>query len=282
MGRLDHGAWTSLRVFLADQLDDFRQPRLERLLAGEPDRDRVNIEEIVHVAPEPLLELVVDPVAGAVPDQCAKAQPHLARLPQEEGDVGIVSGVKDDIRAFTLELDHERRQVGRRRGIALVDDDIESCLLGAFLNASRHVDAVCSVLVDDGDTQVVRRLAKLLLRIGSDESGRGQAELAPARLRAEDVFQMAVLKHGRRNAGGDPHEFLHLIHARGDGHALRRGEKAQQDIDLLLLDQPHRLVDGNLRLALRIGVDRLDLITFDPAVFVEIVDHDLGAERVKL
>jgi len=139
MGRLDHGAWPRLRVFLADHLDDFRQSRFERLLAGEPDRDRVNVEEVVHIVAQPLLELVVHPIARAVSDQCAKAQACLARLAQEERDVGIVSRVKDDIRALTLELDDEGRQIGRGGGIALVDDDVEARLARAFLNALLRV-----------------------------------------------------------------------------------------------------------------------------------------------
>jgi hypothetical protein len=43
-------------------------------------------------------------------------------------------------------------------------------------------------------------------------------------------------------------------------------------------DQAHGFVDGDLGLALRVRIDWLDLITLDPAVPVEIVDHDLGAE----
>ena len=165
MSRLDHGARPCLRVFLTDHLNDFRQSRFERLFAGKPNRDRVNVEEIVHVVAQPLLELVVHPIPGAVSDHCAKAQAHLARLSQEERDVGIVSRVEDDIRTLTLELGDEGRQIGRGGGIAFVDDDFEARLARALLNALRHVDAVCSVFVDNGDTQVLRRLAELLLRV---------------------------------------------------------------------------------------------------------------------
>jgi hypothetical protein len=103
-----------------------------------------------------------------------------------------------------------------------------------------------------------------------------------AGLRPEHVFQMTVVEHGRGNTGGDPHELLGLIHPRRDRNALRRREEAEQDVDLLLIDQAHRFVDGDLGPALRIRIDRLDLIALDPALAIEIVDHDLGAERVQI
>src|SRR5262249_50579894 len=49
---------------------------------------------------------------------------------------------------------------------------------------------------------------------------------------------------------------------------------------LLLPDQPLDLVDGGVRLALRIGVDRLDLVfAGDPATLVDDVDRDLRPDR---
>ena len=255
---------------------------LERLLVGEPDRDRINVEDVVHVGADRLLQLVVNTVPGAVADQCAEPQSHLASLPKEQADVRVVAGVEDDIRALALELDHQRRQVGCRRRISLVDHDVEAGLPGALLGTPRHVDTVRPIFMDDGDAQVLRRLAELLLRVCRDEAGRCQAELAAARLRSEDIFQVTVLEDGRRDTSGDPHELLDLIHPRRDGNALRRGEEAEEDVDLLLLDQAHGFVDGDLGLALRVRIDWLDLITLDPAVPVEIVDHDLGAERVEI
>src|SRR5467141_314308 len=72
------------------------------------------------------------------------------------------------------------------------------------------------------------------------------------------------------------------LDSRGRWHALRRRVEAEQHVDLLLLDQSHRLVDGDVRLALSVGVHGLDLIALDAAFLDEIVDHDLGAERVQL
>jgi hypothetical protein len=40
-------------------------------------------------------------------------------------------------------------------------------------------------------------------------------------------------------------------------------------------DQPHGFVDGDVRLALRVRVDRLDLVAFDPAVLIP--RHTIGS-----
>ena len=93
---------------------------------------------------------------------------------------------------------------------------------------------------------------------------------SPLGLRAEHVFVvLAVLEHGRGDAGGDPHELLELLDAAGHRHALRRRVEAEQHVDLFLLDQAHRLVDGDIGLALGVGIDRLDLVALDAAVLVK-------------
>jgi hypothetical protein len=160
--------------------------------------------------------------------------------------------------------------------------DVEARLLRALLVAARHVDAVGAVLVDDRDAEVLGILAELFLRVLGEEVGRHQPELASAGLRAEDVLQVPVLEHRRGDAGGDPHELLELLDPGGDGDALRRGVEAEQHVHLLLLDQADGLVDGDVGLALRVGVHRLDLVAADAALLGEVVDHDLGAERVEL
>jgi len=65
-------------------------------------------------------------------------------------------------------------------------------------------------------------------------------------------------------------------------HALRRRVEAQQHVDVLFLDKSHGFVDGDVGLALRVGVDRLDLVTLDPALLDEVVEHDLGAGVLQL
>ena len=104
---------------------------------------------------------------------------------------------------------------------------------------------------------------------------------SPRGLRTEHVFEVLVVEHGRGNAGGDPHEVLELLDAGGHRHALRRREEAEQHVDLFLLDQPHRLVDRHVRLALGVGVDRLDLVALDAGLGV-LVEHDLGADILQL
>src|SRR5262249_56777927 len=129
--------------------------------------------------------------------------------------------------------------------------------------------------VHTGCAQILRRVADFLRRVRYKEAGRRQTEWAPARLRREDIFQVTFLENRRGNTGGDPHELLDLIYPRRDRDALRGREEAEQDIDLLLLDQAHNFIDGDFGLALRIRIDRLDLIALNPALSIEIVDHHL-------
>ena len=104
---------------------------------------------------------------------------------------------------------------------------------------------------------------------------------SPRGLRTEHVFVVLVGQHRRGNAGGDPHELLELLDARGHRHALRRREEAEQHVDLFLLDQADGLVDGDIGLALGVGVDRLDLVALDAGLGV-LVEHDLGADILQL
>ena len=104
---------------------------------------------------------------------------------------------------------------------------------------------------------------------------------SPRGLRAEHVFEVLVGEHRGGDAGGDPHEVLQLLDARGHRHALRRGEEAEQHVDLFLLDQPDRLVDRDIGLALGVGVDGLDLVALDAGLGV-LVEHDLGADILQL
>jgi len=55
----------------------------------QPDRDRIGVEEVVDVAAQAFLQLLVDAVARAVADQGAELQSLLARLAQQQRDVGL-------------------------------------------------------------------------------------------------------------------------------------------------------------------------------------------------
>ena len=210
-------------------------------------------------------------------DQRAELQPLFARLAQQQRDVGIVAGVEDHVGPGTLQLGDQRGKIGRGRRIAFLHHDVEAGLLGAGLVALRHVDAIGAVLVDDGDAQILRLLAELGLGVLGDEVHRHQAELVAARLRAEHVFVVLVVEHAGGNAGGHPHELLELLDAGGHRHALRRRKEAEQHVDFFLLEQADRLVDGDIGLALGVGIDRLDLVAFDAGLGV-LVQHDLGAD----
>ena len=61
---------------------------------------------------------------------------------------------------------------------------------------------------------------------------------------------------------------------------MRAGIDAVDDVDLLLVDQPLDLVDRDIGLALRVGVDRRDLVfAADAAALVAQIDRDLRADR---
>ncbi|MGY4286051.1 hypothetical protein ACVWXO_005271 [Bradyrhizobium sp. LM2.7] len=135
--------------------------------------------------------------------------------------------------------------------------------------------------MDDGDAQILRLLAELRLGVLRDEIHRHHAELVAARLRSEHVFVTLLVEHGRRDAGRHPHELLELLDAGRDRHALRRGEEAEHHVDLLLFEQANGFVDGDVGLALRIGVDRLDLVALD-AGLGEMVEDDLCTDIVEL
>ena len=98
----------SLSNSLAHHLDDRREFGVHGLLVGEPDRDRIGVEEIVGVAAEPFLQLLVDAVARAMADDRAELQPLLARLPKQQRDIRVVAGVKNHIGPRPLQLGNQR------------------------------------------------------------------------------------------------------------------------------------------------------------------------------
>src|SRR5580700_7472792 len=83
MGRANGQPGFELVEFFAHHLDDRQKPLVHGLRIGEPDRDRIGVEEIIGIAAKPLLELLVDAVARAVADDGAELQPLLARLAKQ-------------------------------------------------------------------------------------------------------------------------------------------------------------------------------------------------------
>jgi len=61
---------------------------------------------------------------------------------------------------------------------------------------------------------------------------------------------------------------------------MSAGINAIDDIDLLLAEKPLDLVDGNIGLALGVGIYRFNLLLAgDPAFFIDEVNGDLRANR---
>src|SRR6186713_613107 len=59
MGGTDRNAGLGLVELLADHLDDRRQFCIHRFLVGKPDRDRIGVEDVVDVAAQTFLQLLV-------------------------------------------------------------------------------------------------------------------------------------------------------------------------------------------------------------------------------
>ena len=73
-----------------------------------------------------------------------------------------------------------------------------------------------------------------------------------------------------------------LVHALGDGHGMRARVDAGQDVHVLGIEQPLRLVDGHVGLGLRVRVDAHDLVLAQhAALVVGPVDGELGASIVE-
>jgi len=104
--------------------------------------------------------------------------------------------------------------------------------------------------------------------------------LIAGRLRTEDIFVVLAVEHAGGNAGGDPMNFFicSTRAATGTHCAMRR---SHEHVDLFLLQQAYSLVDGDIGFALRVGIDRLDLVSLN-AVFDVLVDHDLDAGVLQL
>ena len=122
--------------------------------------------------------------------------------------------------------------------------------------------------------------AELGLGVVGDEGRKGLAVLVGMDLPAEDVLQVLVLEHRGRDRRRDPENFLLRLHLGGERHRVRARIDADDDLDLLLADQPLDLVDRDIRLALAIGIDRHDLVLAgNAAALVDEIDRDLSAHR---
>ena len=188
--------------------------------------------------------------------------------------------MRDHVGLRALELGHQHREIGGGRGIAFLEHDLESGLLGIGLVGGGDADAVGTVLVNQRDLDVLGLHAEFRLGMFGKEAREGLAVLVGVNLRAEHVLQVLVLEHGGRNRGGDPEDLLLLLDLRGKRDRMRTRKNAVDDVDLLLVDQACGFVDGDVGLALGVGVDRSDLVlAADAAFLIDEVDRDLRADR---
>jgi hypothetical protein len=267
-------------VALDHGLDQVAQARRQRGRIEQLRGHRIDVAEVVDVLGERRAQLVELAVAGAVADQHLEAQSALARLPQEQRDVGIVAAVGNDVGTGAFELGYQRGEVGRGGGVTFAEHELQAFLLAEPLAGLGHADAIGPVLVDDRDLDVLRLLAKLRLGVLGEERRERLAVLVGMDLRAEHVLQVLVLEHRRRDRGRDPEDLLLRLDLGGERHRMGAGVDAVDDLDLFLADQALHLVDRNVCLALRIGIDRHHLVfAGNAAALVDEIDRDLGADR---
>ena len=241
---------------------------------------RIDIAEIVDVRAESRAQLVELAIARAGAKQHLEAKAVLACLAQEQGDVGIVSGVRDHVGFGALELGYQHREVGRGRRIAFLEHDLEAGLLGIGLVGGGNADAVGTVFVNQRDLDVLGLDAELGFGVFADEVRKGLAVLIGMNLRPENVLQVFVLEHGGRNRGRDPEDFLVLLDFARERDRVRTRINAVDDVDLLLVDQAFGFIDRNVGLALGIGGERGDLVlATDAALLVDEIDCNLRADR---
>ena len=93
-------------------------------------------------------------------------------------------------------------------------------------------------------------------------------------------MQVLVLEHGGRDRGRDPEDLFLLFDLGRERDRVRARIDAVDDVDLLLVDQAHGLVDRNVGLALGIGGDSGDLVlAADAALLVDEIDRNLRPDR---
>jgi hypothetical protein len=161
-----------------------------------------------------------------------------------------------------------------------VHHNLEAGLLRVSLVGIGDADTVRTVFVDQRDLHVLGVHAELRLGVLGEEPGECFAILVGVNLTAEHIGQVLALEHGGGHRSRDPENLFLLLHLGSHRHRVRAGINADNDVELLLVDQALDFVDARFDLALRVGVDRSDFIfAVDTALFVDEVDRDLRADR---
>lgn len=97
-----------------------------------------------------------------------------------------------------------------------------------------HTDTVRTVLVNDRNLDIARLGSELRFSVFTNEFRERLAVLVGMYLRAEDVLQVLVLEHRRRDRGRDPENPLLRFDLGGERHCVRARIDAVDDVDLLL------------------------------------------------
>ena len=187
--------------------------------------------------------------------------------------------MQDNVGLRTLELGDERGQIRRTCRVSFPHDDLEALGLGRALASLADADAIGAVFVDDGNLDVLGLGAELGFGVVGEEIGCRIAVLVGMDLSAEGVGQIAALHDGCRHRRRDPENLLLLLHLGGQRYGVCARVDADDDLHLLLVDQPLHLIDGRVCLALGVRVDGFDLVfAGNAAAFVDEINGDLGAD----
>jgi hypothetical protein len=116
------------------------------------------------------------------------------------------------------------------------------------------------------------------LGIIGDEGDESLAVLVGVNLAAENVLQIFVLEDRGCDRGRDPQDLLLCVDLGRERHRLSARVNAVHNVNLFLVDQPLDFIDGDVHLALTIGIDRDHLVLAgNAAALVDEIDSYLRA-----
>src|SRR6266545_3179289 len=164
------------------------------------------------------------------------------------------------------EVGREVRGVERRPELL---DHLTARLLERAVEARRHFPAEGEVIADDRDLSI----AEIVI----DPLAEGMGGLRAAPADANDVRAALALGDVFRGDDGEDGRHLLAVRVRRDSIADRGGERADQQVDALALDEAARLGEARGGLPLVILGDQLDLAAGQaPALLLEEELHAVG------
>ena len=190
--------------------------------------------------------------------------------------IGRVGPDGQDVRIGRLDRAHDRREVGGRRWIALVVDDLESHSLGVLAGAIGV--GVRVLLVGIGDCDRLR-LGVLRCRELEEALGEGlRAGTVGCDLEIPRIVELVV----DREAQQRDEDEVALHHDRHGGRDLRRRVGADDEIDLVHVEKLRIDARHGRGLALVVVIDELHGPAQNAALGVDVLLPDLHCKERRL